>query len=216
MDKLSSSPLAIPGQLSSRERSSMFVQKFARCLVVLAVACWGSAGIGQDVKVLTNHIGYETGGPKRAVILGHAADSVTAFRLIDTSTGKTVLSGDTQKAGPVDEWKDWIFWTAEFSGLQTDGTFVLECTTNGGNVRSFPFLVAAQSARAQHAVQRRLLLQRPALLRPARQGRHESEVRRQRPTRPMFTAAGSMPRAITASISRIFRSPRTSIRSKFR
>jgi hypothetical protein len=119
----------------------MFVQKFARCLVVLAVACWGSAGIGQDVKVLTNHIGYETGGPKRAVILGHAADSVTAFRLIDTSTGKTVLSGDTQKAGPVDKWKDWIFWTAEFSGLQTDGTFVLECTTNGGNVRSFPFLV---------------------------------------------------------------------------
>jgi hypothetical protein len=119
----------------------MFIQKLARRLVVLAVVCWCSAGIGQDVKVLTNHIGYETHGPKRAVILGHAADSVTGFKLIDASTGKTVLSGDTLKAGPVDQWKDWVFWTADFTGLQTDGTYLLECATGGGNARSFPFLV---------------------------------------------------------------------------
>jgi hypothetical protein len=34
-----------------------------------------SAGV---LKVLTNHLGYETSGPKHAVIVGKASDSVSA------------------------------------------------------------------------------------------------------------------------------------------
>jgi Glycosyl hydrolase family 9/Cellulase N-terminal ig-like domain len=96
---------------------------------------------GQNIKVLTNHIGYEQGAPKRAVILGHANDEVTGFDVIDRSTGKKVLSGDAVKTGPVDHWKDWYFWTADFSSLKSPGTYFVECETSQGLVRSFPFLI---------------------------------------------------------------------------
>src|ERR1700750_683126 len=79
----------------------------------------------QDIKILINHLGYETDGPKRAVILGHAGDDVTAFKIIDTQSGKEVSSGSSLKIGPVDHWKDWIFWTADFSGVTAEGNYVV-------------------------------------------------------------------------------------------
>ncbi len=96
---------------------------------------------GQGIKVLTNHLGYEQAAPKRAVILGHAGDTITGFQVIDCATGKTVLTGSAGKVGPVDQWKDWCFWTADFSGLDREGTYVLECQTSEGEVRSFPFSI---------------------------------------------------------------------------
>ncbi|HEY3931781.1 MAG TPA: glycoside hydrolase family 9 protein [Verrucomicrobiae bacterium] len=101
----------------------------------------GQTGFGQNIKVLVNHVGYETGAPKHAVILGHTGDKVTKFKVIDYSTGKTVLSGSAVKIGPVDHWKDWIFWTADFSSVKAEGTYLLECATSRGEVRSFPFLI---------------------------------------------------------------------------
>ena len=98
-------------------------------------------GFSQDIKVLTNHLGYETDAPKRAVILGHAGDTVTEFKVVDDATGKTVLAGPTGRVGPVDQWKDWYFWTADFSSLKNEGTYVLECRTSRGEARSFPFQV---------------------------------------------------------------------------
>jgi hypothetical protein len=96
---------------------------------------------GQNIKVLANHIGYELDGPKRAVILGHSNDVVTTFNVINYTTGDPVLSGAAVKAGPVDHWKDWFFWTADFSALKTEGTYLVECKTSEGLVRSFPFQV---------------------------------------------------------------------------
>ena len=104
-------------------------------LLAAHVAC------GQSIKVLTNHIGYEQGAPKRAVILGHANAVVTGFDVIDCSTGKKVLSGDAVKTGPVDHWKDWYFWTADFSSLKKVGTYFVECETSQGLVRSFPISI---------------------------------------------------------------------------
>jgi hypothetical protein len=73
------------------------------------------------------------------VILGHNGDEVTAFKVVDAQSLREILSGDTIKTGPVDKWKDWIFWTADFSVVKTEGTFLLECSTSKGPVRSFPF-----------------------------------------------------------------------------
>jgi hypothetical protein len=98
-------------------------------------------GFGQGIKVLTNHLGYEQNAPKRAVILGHAGDVVTVFHVVDFATGKTVLVGSTCNVGRIAQWKDWVFWTADFTPLGTDGTYVLECITSQGKVDSFPFLV---------------------------------------------------------------------------
>jgi len=105
------------------------------CLLV------AQASFAQNVKVLVNHIGYEQDALKRAVILGHAGDDVTKFKVIDCATGKNVLSGSAVKVGSVDHWKDWIFWTADFSPIKTDGTYLLECATSQGEVRSFPFQI---------------------------------------------------------------------------
>ena len=42
---------------------------------------------------------------------------------------------------PVAKWKDWHFWTLDLGGLTSEGTFVIECATGQGAVRSFPFQV---------------------------------------------------------------------------
>jgi hypothetical protein len=99
------------------------------------------ASFGQNIKVLINHLGYEQGAQKRAVILGHADDEVAGFSVIDYTTGSNVLSGSAIKAGPVDHWKDWCFWTADFTSINTEGTYLLKCATSQGGVRSFPFQI---------------------------------------------------------------------------
>ncbi len=93
------------------------------------------------MKILINQIGCEQNGPKRAIVLGHKGDEVTGFKIIDSQTGSEAVSGATVAVGPVDQWKDWLFWTVDFSQLRTEGTYLLECQTNRGPIRSFPFLV---------------------------------------------------------------------------
>ena len=117
------------------------MKTFLRQLAVVCGLLLVQTGLGQTPKILVNHIGYETDAPKRAVILGHAGDSVTKFKVIDYSTGKKVLSGSSVKVGPVDHWKDWYFWTADFSQVKTEGNYVLECATSRGTIRSFPFAI---------------------------------------------------------------------------
>ena len=110
-------------------------------LVLWHLIVAGDIAAGQDIKVLTNHVGYETGGPKQAVVLGHAQDDIGSFKLVDAQSGNAVFSGDTVKVGPVDQWKDWHFWTADFSPLTTEGTYIVECRTGDVTVRSFPFRI---------------------------------------------------------------------------
>jgi hypothetical protein len=93
------------------------------------------------MKILINQIGYDQDAPKRAVILGHPGEDATTFSVIDTDTHQTVLSGPIAKSGPVDQWKNWIFWTADFSPLHTEGNYLLECATSEGPVRTLPFLI---------------------------------------------------------------------------
>ncbi|HEX3718411.1 MAG TPA: glycoside hydrolase family 9 protein [Verrucomicrobiae bacterium] len=112
-----------------------------RLLVFLCGILAVQAAFGQNIKILVNHIGYEQFAPKRAVILGHPGDSVTDFKLIDSSTGREALSGTTVDVGPVDHWKDWRFWTADFSSITNQGAYLLECATSRGVVRSFPFQI---------------------------------------------------------------------------
>ncbi|HZZ29927.1 MAG TPA: glycoside hydrolase family 9 protein [Pirellulales bacterium] len=96
---------------------------------------------GDVIRVLVNHIGYEKDGPKHAVIQGRAGDQVQGFKVLDAQSGAVVFLGDTVKVGAVDQWKDWIFWTADFTPVQTEGTYILECATGSGAVRSYPFAI---------------------------------------------------------------------------
>ncbi|HEX4122223.1 MAG TPA: glycoside hydrolase family 9 protein [Verrucomicrobiae bacterium] len=112
-----------------------------RLLLVLCALLAGQAAFAQEIKILVNHIGYEQSAPKRAVILGHPGDAVTSFKLINDSTGGESLSGPAVNIGPVDQWKDWRFWTADFSSVTNTGWYRLECATGRGDLHSFPFQI---------------------------------------------------------------------------
>ncbi len=94
-----------------------------------------------DAQVLTNHLGYEASGPKQAVLMGHAEDDVGAFKLIDAQSGAVAISGDAVKVGPVDQWKDWCFWIAEFGACTQEGEYRLECRVGKEAFKSYPFRI---------------------------------------------------------------------------
>jgi hypothetical protein len=99
-----------------------------------------TAGAG-DIKILTNHIGYEPAGAKRAVIQGGPEDRMDRFKVIETGTGRVVLTGTLVSIGPVKKWKDWRYWTVDFSAVAQEGIYHIECSSPNGTVRSGPFLV---------------------------------------------------------------------------
>src|SRR5260221_5076489 len=76
----------------------------------------------QSVKVVTNHVGYEDDKTKHAIIVTDHKLNLTTFSLIDVKTGKTVYTSKPVFSGPVDKWKNWQFWTIDFSPFTTDGT----------------------------------------------------------------------------------------------
>jgi len=108
------------------------------CSSVLSLSGQSFAG---EAKVLTNHLGYESAGPKHAVILGKAADHFSDCALKDDATDQQVGSVPAKSAGPVEKWRDWYFWTLDFDSFSTEGKYYLECASDAGNVRSSPFLV---------------------------------------------------------------------------
>src|ERR1700754_518772 len=110
-------------------------------LVFLLVTASPALLIAQRVKVLTNQVGYEDTKFKRAVIVTGSKLNITAFRLINDSTGKIVYSGKPIYSGPVDKWKLRQFWTINFSSFTRAGTYRLEISTPSGPVSSHPFLI---------------------------------------------------------------------------
>ncbi len=93
------------------------------------------------MQILTNHIGYDTNGPKQAVILGKAGDQVSSFKILEHETGAELLSGVPTWVGPVHKWKDWVFWTVDFSPVTKQAVCVIECSSDKAVVRSNPFVI---------------------------------------------------------------------------
>jgi hypothetical protein len=90
-------------------------------------------------RILTNHLGYEATSCKRAVIQGSAEDAFGAFVVRTSPEGVIVFKGKAGAGTPVEGWRDWRFWNLDFSELQAEGTYVLECAGKDGAVKSFPF-----------------------------------------------------------------------------
>ena len=107
----------------------------------LSVLFLSASIYASDLKVLTNHLGYETVGPKHAVILGNKADTVSQCELHNTADGKVVSQISPVFAGPVRKWRNWIFWTLDFDSLQTEGEYYIMCSSPAGTAHSYPFKV---------------------------------------------------------------------------
>lgn len=112
------------------------IPRFVICMLILRLAALAS-----EVKILTNHIGYEPSGPKHAVVVGKTGDNISGCALKDDSTDQQVLSIPAKAAGPVLKWRDWYFWTLDFDSFSTEGKYRLACKSNSGEVQSFPFVI---------------------------------------------------------------------------
>lgn len=93
----------------------------------------------QEIKILTNHLGYEPELSKRAVIQGNPKDSVNSFKIKELGTGKIIKSGTPEKVGSVGKWKNWNYWIVDFNELYTEGKYQIECTVNSESIISYPF-----------------------------------------------------------------------------
>src|SRR5258708_6196125 len=89
--------------------------------------------------VLVNHVGYDVAGPKRAIVQGRKGDAVRSCEVEDDAGGARVLAAVPRPAGSVGRWRDWTYWTVDFSSWQREGEFRVTCTTGGGAVSSPPF-----------------------------------------------------------------------------
>ena len=95
----------------------------------------------QNIKVLTNHVGYEDSKSKKAIVISDKKLNFQIFQVIDTETGKTAFSGKPVFSGPVSKWKNWIFWTIDFSSFSKKGTYLVKVTGPEQTVSSYPFLI---------------------------------------------------------------------------
>ena len=91
--------------------------------------------------ILVNHLGYDPDAPKRAVVQGHRGDAVRSCTVEALGGGAPVPTRAPRSVGAVAQWRDWVYWTVDFSDLRREGTFRLACATGSGTVRSFPFRV---------------------------------------------------------------------------
>lgn len=101
----------------------------------------GLPALAAPPRLLTNHLGYEATAPKRAVVQGGAEDAFTDFAVKTWPGGRVVYEGRAGKPAAVDGWRDWRFWTLDFTDLEAEGTYVVEARGGAATVTSFPFLL---------------------------------------------------------------------------
>jgi hypothetical protein len=95
------------------------------------------------MRVLVDHVGYETKAPKQALVVQEDAgvNAPQTFELVDTATGKIVSSGPLKTAGEVFNWGGRRFWLADFSAWQKPGHYQLTVQTKSGSISSCEFLI---------------------------------------------------------------------------
>ncbi|MGW5362535.1 glycoside hydrolase family 9 protein [Actinopolymorpha pittospori] len=92
------------------------------------------------LNILTSHLGYNTSGSKKAVVLLRTPSTVHAAALVDTEGGSRI----DLELGPeleVDEWSVGTFRRVDFSHVRTAGEFHVELATPEGPRRSEPFTI---------------------------------------------------------------------------
>jgi GH18 family chitinase len=117
------------------------VRQAPSCLAFAAAGLIAATNAAAEPLVLVNHVGYDVTGPKRAIVQGRKGDVVRSCEVQDAASGARVLAVEPRPAGPVARWRDWMYWTADFSSLSREGEFRLACLTGGGAVSSSAFRV---------------------------------------------------------------------------
>jgi Glycosyl hydrolase family 9/Cellulase N-terminal ig-like domain len=113
-----------------------------KLLTCFCAALAASASFAQ-VRVLVDHVGYETKATKQALVVvessATAEGAPRGFVLVDDATKKPVLNGTLVPAGKVDRWGARAFWVADFSSWTKPGHYVLSVDMGSGPVTSCEF-----------------------------------------------------------------------------
>jgi len=111
----------------------ILIFSFSACLAVCTRPCAG------QLRVLVDHVGYETHSAKRAIIEEEQKNSVQTFSLVDANTQREVMKGRLKPDGPVHAWRDCVFWTADFSSWQQPGRYEVRVSSSTGEFHSSIF-----------------------------------------------------------------------------
>ncbi len=90
------------------------------------------------MEIITNHIGYEKSGHKKAFINAPEDAQLKEFN-IKNDRGEIVYSGKIIKSGRVDNWRNFFFWKIDFSPLRDSGIFSIEVISSDTCIASKPF-----------------------------------------------------------------------------
>lgn len=71
------------------------------------------------------HPGYTASTSKKAVLKAPENFSGTTFKIINRDNGNTEYTGDIKRVGSVDKWKDWYFFTLDFSDFSKKGRYYI-------------------------------------------------------------------------------------------
>src|SRR5260370_33078537 len=110
----------------------------------ILIALLGSCRRGGErtrLQILTNHVGYEAAGPKRAVLQSEGRANVSGCSVKESASGRNTLDMRPVPVGAVARWRTWRYWTLDFGGVTAEGDYYIECATHGQNEASFPFCV---------------------------------------------------------------------------
>ena len=121
-------------------RNGLTKRSAGACWLVALLLLCGVAS-AEPMRVLTNQLGYEPNGPKRAIVIGHDGDTAGEWQVLRVDTGAVVLNGQAASVGAVAHWKDWRFWTIDFAQLNAEGQYAIVCATGQGQLRSIPFVL---------------------------------------------------------------------------
>jgi hypothetical protein len=104
---------------------------------LLSAACFAQPTI------YANQVGFDTKGPKIAVIgVDHELSGNTSFSLINTENNKTAFTGTLSKPQTIDEWTPGkTYYRADFSPLQKAGKYSLHIVVEGKPYASYPFQI---------------------------------------------------------------------------
>jgi hypothetical protein len=96
------------------------------------------------MRILHNHLGYQTTARKIALVQSNAALPAQDFTVYDTVTREAALHGALKPRGKVAQWREWQFWEADFSALTSSGSYVIVFDGAVPPVVSQPFQIAKQ------------------------------------------------------------------------
>lgn len=111
------------------------------CALGLTGLCAAGSVAAGDMTILTNHLGYEPDAWKQAVIKGTEGDKLEQCQLLDARSGAVLHSAKPVPVGKVDQWRDWYFWTWEFSQVKVEGNYRIRCDRGVAQLESYPFII---------------------------------------------------------------------------